>query len=111
MTNMKEQFRGVVWPREQGLDENDEPIYRYVVVGMLVTNSPIEGLDPNETVIDGVMPRYVREMGMAGALEKAPKFKPAMSIGDANSVLLSLGDIVGKPLKPVSRKIKKVPKD
>lgn len=105
--NLKEHFRGVVWNREQGLDASAKPVYRYLVVGMLVTDTPIEGLDQNETVIDGVMPRYVREMGMAGSLERASKFHPAQKLGDATNVLLSLETIVGKPLKTSTRKAKK----
>ena len=96
---MKEQFRGVVWPRENGKDADGKPTYRYVVVGMLVTDTPIPGLDPNETVIDGVVERYVEELGIAGALERAPKFEASLPLGDANNVLLSLEQIVGKPLK------------
>lgn len=103
---MKEQFRGVVWPREESVDSAGKPVYRYVVVGMLVTDTPIEGLDPNETIIDGAMTRHVAEMGMAGALERAPKFKASRPLGDSNSVLLSLADddFVGAPLKGKKRK-------
>ena len=95
---MQEQFRGVVWPRPEVLDNNGKPAYRYVVVGMLVTDTPIEGLHPNETVLDGVVERYVSEMGFAGAIQRAPKFQAATPLGDATSVLLRLEGIVGEPL-------------
>ena len=101
---LKEHFRGVVWPREPSQDEAGKKQYRYVIVGMLVTDTPIEGLHPNETVIDGTMLRYVPELGMAGAIERAPKFIAAGPTGDATGVLLGLNDIVGEPYEPKNRK-------
>lgn len=92
MKPTKEHFRGVIWPRH----ENDGT-YRYVVVGMLITDKPLEGLHENETVIDGTLTNYTEEMGIAGALERMPKFHPASQLGDANRVLLSLNEIVGEP--------------
>lgn len=98
-----EHFRGVVWPRPAD-DTDGKPTYRYAIVGMLITDTPIAGLDPNETVIDGTLTRFVDEMGIAGALEHAPKFHAARTIGDANNVLLSLAELVGAPLAPTSPK-------
>jgi hypothetical protein len=106
---LKEHFRGVVWPREASQDASGKPVYRYVIVGMLATDTPIEGLHPNETVIDGTMLRHVSEMGMAGAIERAPKFTAPYPLGDATWVLLSLEDIVGDPYRPKkAKKAKKI---
>lgn len=98
MTPKKEHFRGVIWPRGEQPDAQGKPTYRYVVVGMLVTDEPIPGLDPNETVVDGGLRRYVDELGMAGALGQLPKFSASRPLGDASDVLLSLEDIVGEPI-------------
>src|SRR5437868_2322812 len=97
---LKELFRGVVWPRDPSTDASGKSVYRYAIVGMLVTNTRIEGLDPNETVLDGVMIRYSAEMGMTVAIERSGKHHPAFATGDATSVLLSLDDIVGPRMKP-----------
>lgn len=104
---IKEQFRGVVWPREPGdtVDVDGKPVFPYVIVGMLVTDTPIEGLHHNETVIDGAMTRYAKEMGIAGAIERAAKFHAAYRLGDAIGVLSNLDNIVGEPLtKPAAQK-------
>lgn len=108
MNFKREHFRGVVWPHGEQPDAQGKPTYRYVLVGMLVTDEPIPGLDPNETVIDGTMRRYVGELGMAGAIGKLPKFKASQALGDATNVLLSLEDIVGEPIpEPKPSRIRK----
>lgn len=99
MNQRKEAFRGVVWPREAQDDLQGKPVYRYVIVGMLVTDKPIEGLHSNETVLDGVINLHDGENGIGDVLAKAGKFLPAYPVGDATSVLLGLSDIVGKPFK------------
>jgi hypothetical protein len=93
---MKEIFRGVIWPRENPETVDGSAAYKYVVVGVLVSDTPINGLDPNETVIDGVV--VSASGGMTGMLSKAGKFHPAFKLGDANSVLHSLNEIVGEPM-------------
>lgn len=49
---MREHFRGVVWPRLP-VDIAGGTVYRYAIVGVLVTDQAIEGLHPNETVLAG----------------------------------------------------------
>jgi hypothetical protein len=98
MISHNEAFRGVVWTREQALDNNGKPVYRYAIVGMLVTDTPIAGLDPNETVIDSEAVFFDNSGGIAVALSNAKKFKAAAPLGDASSVLCSLNKIVGEPL-------------
>lgn len=100
LTQMKEHFRGVVWPRPALPDQQGRPSYRYIIVGMLTTDTPLKGLHPNETVLDGVSIRYVEEMGFAGAIERSSKFKAALKLSDSDSVLLSLNELVGAPMSP-----------
>ena len=82
----RQHFRGTVWPRQ----ENDEPtkkhkgLYRYCVVGMIVTDKPLEGLSANQTVLDG------HAAGMAEALETIQQKEANLQVGDATDVLLNL---------------------
>lgn len=105
MEQRKEAFRGVIWPREVLADSQGKSVHRYVIVGMLVTEKPIEGLAPNETVIDSMVSFFGDETGIGPALSKAQKFEAAFPLGDASNVLLSLNDIVGKPLR--KKRVKK----
>ncbi|XXX79139.1 hypothetical protein WMF30_10235 [Sorangium sp. So ce134] len=82
----QEHFRGVIWPR--GLYEGS---YRYAVVGMLVTDSPVQGLFGNELVLNGA------GNGVAAALASVPQAPAARKIGDANDVLTGLDTLVKVP--------------
>ena len=81
---MKEYFRGVLWPREPTKD-GDKVNYRYVVVGMLVTDKPIDLPEEflNEAVLDG-------SVKMAEAIEEMSKRHTKLPLGDASDVLVSL---------------------
>ena len=103
MDPLKECFRGVVWPRDPVTDNDGKPAYRYVVVGMLVTDQPIEGLAPNETVIDGVVPRFDDMMGMTGMLSRAAKFEPTYPLGTADAVLCGLAELT-ESARPLAKK-------
>lgn len=77
---MKEYLRGVIWPREPA-----DGKYRYVVVAMLVTDKPLEGIEgKNELVVDGQV------FGLSDILESVRKRKPNIQLGDATDVLLNL---------------------
>lgn len=78
----REHFRGVIWPREPA-NGPERKVYRYVVVGMLVTDEPLD-VHPNETAVDGAV------HGVAEALEAARRVTPRRTLGDASDVLLSL---------------------
>lgn len=80
---MREHFRGVVWPKQKN------GLYRYVVVGMLVSETPIEGLSKDQIVLDGYA------AGMKNVLE-AIQQKPSSFRGDANHALLELENLVDK---------------
>ncbi len=85
---MKEYFKGVVWPRESITEPGRPTNYRYVVVGMLVTDQPLvfEGR-VDTVVIDSTV------KGMAEALNQAKNRLPQLPVGDATMVLLSLEDL------------------
>lgn len=77
---MKQHFRGTIWPHPL----EDKGIYRYVVVGMIVTDKPLEGLSGNQIVLDG------HAAGMAEALETITQKEANIVVGDATDVLLNL---------------------
>lgn len=81
---MLQHFRGVVWPRD---DQSDKGVYRYVIVGMIVTNKPLEGLSKNEIILDG------HAAGIAEALQTIPQKNAKITTGDATNVLLNLSDL------------------
>ena len=79
---MREHFRGVIRPREQ-IEGPAGPVYRYAVVGMLVTDRPLD-VHPNETAIDGPV------RGLAEQLVGAHRVELLHQVGDATGVLVSL---------------------
>ncbi len=87
---MLEHLRAVIWPRGKQLQSGNKPeVYRYVVIGLLVTDEPIEGIEgKNEIVLDG------RSWGLCDVLKSLPQKKSRIKLGDANMVLTSLDIIV-----------------
>lgn len=86
----REHFRGVIWPRES-IQGPMGKLYRYPIVGMIVSDRPIEMFeDKNEIVLDG----NVR--GICDILEAAPRGKVSYPLGTADSVLCSLEDCIEK---------------
>jgi hypothetical protein len=77
---MREHFRGVVWPREAVKGQ-----YRYVVIGMLVTDEPIPELEADQIVLDG------NAAGMKDSLAVIRQV-PSDFRGDANAVLHALSE-------------------
>lgn len=84
-------LRAVVWPRqvnEPPMQGPAGPVYRYAVVGMLVTDHPIPALDGNEHVIDGPA------LDVALALGSMRQVQPTHKVGDATDALLALAYLV-----------------
>jgi hypothetical protein len=79
---MKEHFRGVIWPHN-----DKEDIYRYVVIGMLVTNKEIKELSGNQIVLDG------SSIGLSECLTNIQQKEAKIIVGDATDVLLNLKDL------------------
>ena len=81
-------FKGVCWPRGPEptiVSKDGKLIYRYAIVGMLVSDQPIEALEgKNEVVLEG------HGAMMAETLTTIPQREPAIPTGDATNVLLSL---------------------
>lgn len=80
-----EYLRAVIWPRQKNDDKVDK--YKYVIIGMLITDKPIESLDTYEKVIDS------RMHGLSLLLDMAQKRDPKIKLGTADDVLLDLGQI------------------
>lgn len=83
----REHFRGVVWPRPPSGKVKE---HRYVVVGVLVTEDPIVEFSGHEFLLDGKI------WGMADLLGLVKQKQPAMKIGTANQVLMTLDRLVGE---------------
>ena len=84
---LKEFFRGVVWPRKPRKSSKDI-LYRYVVVGMMVTNEPLGGLEGNQFILNGY------GAGIADAIESIKHIKSDVPLGDAVDVLTNLDTII-----------------
>ncbi len=88
----RENSKIVVWPRTP-IDGPNGLLYRYAVVGLIVTDTPIDSLEEfqglggvTEAVIDG-------KTLLADALDKASKRQAKIRLSDASMVLTSLNDI------------------
>lgn len=89
-----EAFKGVVWPREVN------GMHVYAIVGALVTDRPIEGLDPNETILCGEV------RGLSAILRDCARGKATVQLGTANAVLTSLNYI--QPIDPTNERGTKI---
>jgi len=88
--SINQHFRGVVWPKH-AITKGNKKNYQYVVVGCLITDEPIQGLESSEIVLDG------NAVMMAEILPMIQQKPAAMKIGDATDVLLNLKYIVSTP--------------
>jgi len=93
---MRQHFKGVIWPREKQEAEvrvgkrgkAKVPVYRYVVVGMIVTDEPVIPFEgKNEIFLDG--PDLALIQPFTRVKRRKMNFKP----GDATGVLLGLNDL------------------
>ena len=82
---MKEHLKAFAWPRE-GVSGPEGKLYRYAIVGMLVTDEPLVFEGENEVLLDGVSD------GLARAVERVARRKSKLRVGDAADALLSLRD-------------------
>lgn len=88
MVTKREHFRGVVWLREP-MNGPVGKIYRYPIVGMIVSDHPIEAFEgKNEIVLDGSVP------GISESFALTTQKKPSYPLGTADNVLCSLELIV-----------------
>ncbi len=100
LTGRREHLRAVVWPKGP-LTKGSKTNYRYVVIGMLVTDRPLEGFEgQNEVVLDSAT-------SIAEALTAMPRKRNVGPVfGDAVDVLLGLNRLKTKPLQAVKPKKK-----
>lgn len=87
-----EAFKLVLWPREE-TQVNGETVRVYIVVGTVVTNKPLDW--PNETLLMGVGKSKITDF-LSAEIEKGNGYTPPYPLGDANGVILSLGDLTPK---------------
>lgn len=97
----KEAFKGVVWCHGPTTTETGEEVHRYVVVGVLITNKPIDSLEAgegrdieSEAILCGPCD------GLADALAHIEQGEADVRMGDASMVLLQLGRIHRKGTGP-----------
>lgn len=88
----REHLKAVVWPRGP-VDKAGGKVYRYVVIGVVVSDKPIESLEGKNT--HGLSEYVVDEdcSGLAGLLGSMATREPNLRLGDAVDVLSSLADI------------------
>lgn len=85
----RQYLKAIVWPRHP---TKEIPQYRYVIVGMLVTEKPIQSLEEKnkhgiqEFLLDGQV------FGIADLLDFVHKGTPNINHGDASNWLCGLSD-------------------
>lgn len=78
---MREFFRGIIWPRT---DKTKPNIYRYVVVGMLVSDKPITEFSGSQYILNG------NAFGLSDTLAGIKAVKTDVGLGTADNVLTNL---------------------
>lgn len=90
---MREHLRAVVWPRQTSkipstaVDANGNKVYRYTIVGILVTDRELTLAHENEVVVDGGTTTI--GLQLEGAVQRLASYP----MGDAVSVLVGLEHI------------------
>ena len=94
---MKQHLKCVIW------NKSEEPpldgIYKYAVIGLLVTDRKIQELEVIPQIKDGEIPVEYQVVidtpchGLAELLQYLPKRNARRTVGDAVDVLLTLGEI------------------
>jgi hypothetical protein len=90
---MKQHFKGVIWPRgtypaKVKGNKNVQNVYRYIVVGMMVTDTPISQFEgKNEIWLDGPVSNLVEPFAQTKI-----KKRPNCYSGDATNILLGLNE-------------------
>lgn len=86
---MKQHFKAIIWPKEPKVNKNNNiKCYRYIIVGMIVTDKPLEKFEgKNEIFLDG------ESSQLAEAFQTINNREPKMKVGDATDVILSLNEL------------------
>ncbi len=90
---IREFFRGVIWPmgkitKKKTKKKPEKVNYRYVIIGMLVTDKPLEGVEGiNQIVLNGT------SAGLSDSLLSMKLNVCNAPLGDATNVLLSLDSL------------------
>jgi hypothetical protein len=66
------------------MQANEGPVYRYTIIGMLVTDTPLDRMDFDQYVVDGA------SFGLLEAIENLPRRASIVPVGAAESVLTNL---------------------
>lgn len=94
---VREYLRAVIWPRQPMTAPGKPTNYRYNIVGFIVTDTPLEGIEGEvEVVLDG------QTFGLSDVFDSMEKRENAgcSPFGDATDVLLSLADEQGFESQP-----------
>lgn len=91
---MKEHLRAVIWPRDQNpkvkteavLSKDGKKVYRYAIVGLLITEKPLVFSDDNELLIDD-------SVQLGHQLEGLHQRQLSRRVSGADDVLVSLEDL------------------
>ena len=84
---MREFFRGLIWNRPPIKEKGKPSNYRYVIVGILVTDESIENI---EEVKKGEVIISQEVSGLASILAAAKRFKSVLNVGTADDFLLGM---------------------
>lgn len=86
----REAFRGVVWPRQLPSDATEPTVFRYAVVGMLVSDRRLPEFETGATTC---LAGSTGGMLADALLELKRLDEPEEKFGDANDVLRRLREI------------------
>jgi hypothetical protein len=85
---MDQYFKGIIWPRGPAPTPVGGKLYRYTVIGMVITDKPLPDLEgKNEVLLEG------HAAGIAEAIDSIPQRDPAYRVGTADSILLNLKNL------------------
>lgn len=80
----REHLRAVIWPRQSPKYPSPDGKYRYAIIGVLISDSPLQGIEgSDELLVDGYG-------GISHNLEGMPKRPTNVPPGEADNILCML---------------------
>lgn len=97
----REHLRAIIWPRqsaqfEHRTDRQGKPIYRYVIAGMIITDTPIPNIEGarDEGGVSEVVVSSDTFGALGNILQGMKHRKLKWPVGTAESFLMSMDDII-----------------